>query len=606
MHILLVEDEPEMRLMLEAVLKSRGHTVTATADGESGWESYQNGEFSMVILDWLLPGMDGLEVCRKIRSSPRGADSLVLVVTVRTNPGDLEQVLAAGADDYLAKPFEVGLLNIRLAIAEQRVIDLGQRREAEAEKIAAQNGLAATLDAIPDLLFEIDPDGRYLACHSSRPELLAVPVEVLLGKTVHEILPTEAADVIMSALREAHEAGYSHGRQIELPLAQGRMWFELSIARKPVAAGVVPRFIVLSRDITERKQAEEKLRASEIRLSEAQSIAQLGNWELDLVSKKLSWSDEVFRLFEIDKNQFGATYEAFLDAIHPEDRDKVDQAYIRSVHDRAVYQITHRLQMNDGRIKWVEERCTTDFDAEGKPLLSWGTVQDITVRNQAEQRMRELAAHLQSVREEEKADIAREIHDDMGGTLTAMKIEAHWLKAELSANKEATPLLDHVGEISQLIDKAMGIMRHIITGLRPTILDDLGLLAALEWQAAQFHKRTGIECMVNSVIAECAGCESELDKPCSIALFRIAQEALNNVVRHAGASRVEIEFLRNDGEVVMSIIDNGRGMTESLADDTISYGIRGMTERVDQLGGKISFDTPPGGGFNVTVMLPLA
>lgn len=221
-------------------------------------------------------------------------------------------------------------------------------------------------------------------------------------------------------------------------------------------------------------------------------------------------------------------------------------------------------------------------------------------RKRAENQMHDLSAHLQTVREQEKASIAREIHDDLGSTLTAMKMKAFQLRTSLSESKGAMPYLDHAESISQLINDASGITRRIITGLRPTILDDLGLLAALEWQAGQFQKLSGIECRVN-----CIGDKGNLDQPRSIALFRILQEALTNVTRHSGASRVEIEFHHSDEEVVMSVIDNGRGMAENRSDASTPYGILGMCERADHLGGNINFNTPPGGGFSVTVILPL-
>lgn len=224
----------------------------------------------------------------------------------------------------------------------------------------------------------------------------------------------------------------------------------------------------------------------------------------------------------------------------------------------------------------------------------------IDERKRVESQLRDLSAHLQIVREEEKASIAREIHDDLGSTLTAMKMKAFQLKTSLPENKNKMPHLEHVESMSQLINDASGITRRIITGLRPTILDDLGLLAAFEWQAGQFQKLSGIECRVN-----CIGDKGNLDQQRSIALFRILQEALTNVARHSGASRVEIEFHHSDEEVVMSIIDNGCGMTEDRADTATSYGILGMCERADHLGGNINFNTPPGGGFSVTVILPL-
>jgi signal transduction histidine kinase len=180
-----------------------------------------------------------------------------------------------------------------------------------------------------------------------------------------------------------------------------------------------------------------------------------------------------------------------------------------------------------------------------------GIHKDITERKEAEQRMRELAEHLQTVREEEKASIAREIHDDLGGTLTALKMEAYWLADELSTSKESEQFLKHVELISQLTENAVNVTRRIITGLRPTVLDDLGLLAALEWQAAQFHNHTGIACRVNSIEDK-----AKLGRQCSIALFRIFQEALTNVARHSGATRVEVEFHCSDEEVMLSVSDD--------------------------------------------------
>lgn len=159
--------------------------------------------------------------------------------------------------------------------------------------------------------------------------------------------------------------------------------FELFDAPFRHADGRVSK-IEFFHDITGRKQVENALMASESSLKEAQKIARMGRWEMDIVNNKLHWSDTIFEIFEIDREQFGASYEAFMETVHPDDREMVDRAYSESLKDKKPYRIEHRLLMPDGRIKWVSEQCSTDYDEQGRALRSIGIVQDITERKLAE------------------------------------------------------------------------------------------------------------------------------------------------------------------------------------------------------------------------------
>ena len=216
----------------------------------------------------------------------------------------------------------------------------------------------------------------------------------------------------------------------------------------------------------------------------------------------------------------------------------------------------------------------------------------------AHDQLRALAARVQSAREEERTQISREIHDELGQALTAIKIDVAALIRELPG--ETGPQIQRRQSILKLLDEAIQSVRRIATELRPGILDDLGLVAAVEWAAEDFQARTGTNCEVSL-----PGVDIALDPERATALFRILQETLTNVARHANATRVDVRLAQQNENLILEIRDNGQGIGEEHLSESRSLGILGMRERALLLGGELTISGTPGKGTTVRVQIPL-
>ncbi|MEX2125831.1 MAG: response regulator [Woeseia sp.] len=231
---------------------------------------------------------------------------------------------------------------------------------------------------------------------------------------------------------------------------------------------------------------------------------------------------------------------------------------------------------------------------------------EITERKSAEQRLREsevqlraLAARLISIREEERTRIAREIHDELGQVLTGLKMDVMWLIKHFS--KDQKPLLEKAEIMRQLIDSTMQVVRRIATGMRPQILDDMGLVAAIGWQAREFQKRLGIRCRI-----ELPAQGPDLGSALSTAVFRIFQEILTNIARHAKASSVSVQLDISKVRLTLAVADDGAGIADSAVRARESLGLAGMQERAHLFGGAVSIRGIPGRGTTVSVSIPVS
>lgn len=220
------------------------------------------------------------------------------------------------------------------------------------------------------------------------------------------------------------------------------------------------------------------------------------------------------------------------------------------------------------------------------------------------ERLRALSAHLQSVREEERTLIARELHDELGQVLTALKMDIALLKKELSQSSTMMPrrkLIREITSMGSLVDRTILAVHKITTELRPTVLNHLNLKEAIEWQTQDFRSRSGIACEFHSNMSKI-----ELDRKSTTALFRIFEETLTNIANHAKATHVRISLEEKNDFLTMEVTDNGKGITEAEISDVKSFGLLGIKERALILGGEVEISGASGQGTTVTLRVPLA
>lgn len=306
-------------------------------------------------------------------------------------------------------------------------------------------------------------------------------------------------------------------------------------------------------------------------------------------------SDGCLPLLGLTPEELRANPGKFLQLILPQDQPFYTESMQASAARLSAWNWEGRIWVDAWKdVKWINLRATPRKLGDA---IQWdGLMTNITAsRNEQQQvsasreRLAELAAHSEMVREQERTRIAREIHDDLGGNLTAIKMALAML-----ANKLPPELKERADYVDALVDRSIDAIHRISLDLRPPTLE-LGLSAALEWQCREFEKQNGIPCRYSS------NAEPGFDEGRAVALFRIIQEALTNIAKHARATRVEVELRMDRHQLLLSVRDDGVGVAPADRQKAGSFGLRGMKERAHALGGRLSLSDAPGGGTIVTI-----
>jgi len=358
-------------------------------------------------------------------------------------------------------------------------------------------------------------------------------------------------------------------------------------------------------DITEHKKMEDKLTESEAKYRTLTEGSLTGIF-IHQDGKFVFVNDRFAEIHGYKADELIG--EHHLKLIHPDEREMLSEMAERRLRGEPIpqrYEV--RRLRKDGTTVWCEMMASL-IQYHGKPAIM-GNVIDITDIKEAEEELKSsheqlhnLYIRLQTVREEERILLAREIHDELGQVMTGLKMDLSWLENRLSRSGDKTlnNLLGKTRSMTSLVESTIKTIRRIAAELRPGVLDDLGLVAAIEWQAQDFQSRTGIECKFITSLEQIELCEDY-----NTALFRILQETLTNVVRHAEATQVMINLNKKDDKIILEVKDNGKGIPEKQVFSSKSLGLLGMKERAQLFGGEVNITGKKGKGTRVMVRIPI-
>lgn len=481
-------------------------------------------------------------------------------------------------------------------------VDITEHKLAGEEWRKALALLRSVINATPDFIIAKDRELRTILCNNACAQAVGKSPNEMIGRTDIEngwdpelvcgnpekgIRGFEADD------RDALSGVVVHN--LNDPAIVGGEVRRFDNYKAPLLGdgGEVIGMLGVARDVTDRIRMESDLKRNEARLQEAQRLAKLGNWELDLRSNTIVWSDEICRIFEIDAMQFGAFYESFLSAVHPDDRAMVNDAYTNSVAERKPYSLAHRLLMPDGRIKYVHERGETDYDQSGHPIRSHGTVQDVTERRLAELQI-ETALR-------EKETLLREVHHRVKNNLQIISSLLYFQSKKIRDAEDLSAFRDGQDRLKSMIL----VHEKLYRSDNLTRIEFGDYVRALIDGIRQSHgpMSTKIDTVVDV---------PQISLPVEIAMpvGMIVNELLTNTFKYAfpGERKGVVRICATSAEEAFEVLfeDTGAGFPEGVDPDRPeTFGLQLIHSLTAQLGGRLSFGREGGASVRVHVPIPV-
>lgn len=591
-RILVVDDTDDIRMLMTLILENAGYEVQTAADGAAALASVRQTPPDLVLLDVMMPGMDGYEVCERLKADEATQAIPVLFLTALSENEAETRGLDLGAGDFITKPISMGVL---LARVKTHLALYAQRRSLEGM-------FRDVIEFAPDAFILTDLQGRIVQINARTEELFGYARQELTGQPVEVLLPAQ--------LHEVHVKHRSDYGQDTRPRVMGTALlcqrkdgstFPGDINLSPLKTNRGRLFMAVVRDVTVRQRQEDELREA---ARYARSLIDAVLDPLVMINTEGVVTDvntAAEQITGLSREQLIGS-DAASKFTEPQ---RLYDGFAQVVAEGKVIEYPMAIRHTSGRVIPVMCNASLYRDGHGHVVGAFASARDVTesLRIQQEitasrQRLRELAVQTEAARENERKHIAREVHDELGQVLTALRMDLSFLGKQNFADAEA--LKQKADTMKALVDRAIQGVRNVASSLRPAAMD-MGLVSAIEWVCGEFATRTGMACELHA-----AQDQVDLDEARGVVLFRILQESLTNITRYAQASRVDVSLGLRDGQLWLEVRDNGQGFDLTAARQKKSYGLLGMQERAIALGGQVEIDSAPGQGTRISVTIPLA
>lgn len=501
-----------------------------------------------------------------------------------------------------------------LALYQKASREIQRRREAEHALRQSESRYRSLYHHTPAMLHSIDPEGRIVSVSDYWVEVLGYGRDEVIGRPLTDFLtPASTEYVLDTMLPQFFRDGFIKEVSYDFITKSGAI-IEVMLSaiadRDPL--GKIQRSLAVSIDVTARNRTEEALRIAKEALSRySKELEGQVAKRTSEITAILKYTPSVVYIKDTQGNYllvnsrfeelFGVNNEALrgesgADLLPPEVAEQFRVNDERVLAEGYSLHIEEQVEQKDGLHTYLSVKFPI-YQESGQIRGVCGMATDITAAKKAQQQLRRLSASIMANQEKERTAIARELHDELGQLLTALRMDAVWLQERF--DRSDTKAIERAEAMCRLIDTTIEDVRSLAIRLRPGVLDDLGLVAALEWYTGEFEGRTQIACIFTQ------GDIPEVDNTVATAAYRIAQEALTNVARHAQAAHAEVSLEMDHDHLVLLVSDDGQGFNPDTLSELAVLGLAGMYERASLVGGRLNVDSTPGHGTRVCFKVPI-